>query len=360
MKKQFHCLLLLLLVAGMSALGDVPGLSPRDGVSLNLGPIGAYGRLMKEAPDRILVKVLFEGGPAENRLKVEDVILGANGKTFAAYNWRQGGFKYNISYAGPMMDMGKAIEESEGNPALKGMLSLMIERNGKEETVAIPIEPLGYFSKTYPDNCAKSAKILEKLDTWLEHNKGAAPHSQNHVGANRGSTALMMLALNEAGKYDDRIRACAHKLIKDLVPANAKTIIAKDEYPAATTSAWHAGFAGIFLAEYYLATHDPKAKDALVWLNYMAWKRQHPSNFDWSHSLGNYPDYRTNKQPKGPGYPRMTAPSGLIFTSWALADRAGVESSGQRLFDLLERARGGAVQRVDDGLRDLVERHESG
>ena len=56
--------------------------------------------LMKVAPDRIRVKVLFKGAPAEKLLKAEDVILGANGKRFEPYNWKKGGFKYNISYAG--------------------------------------------------------------------------------------------------------------------------------------------------------------------------------------------------------------------------------------------------------------------
>ena len=139
------------------------------GYLINLGPTGARATLESKS---FTVKYLFEGSPAEGKLKLDDVITGVNGKPFAVphtfghHMTRMKKFP-EIGYEGPLMDFGNAIEESEG---ADGKLTLMVIRNEKPIEVVIALKAIGKFSNTYPFNCKKSALLA----------KGAADYLSGH------------------------------------------------------------------------------------------------------------------------------------------------------------------------------------
>ena len=79
----------------------------------NLGPTGARAILKTNT---FVVKEVWENGPAEKAgLKIDDVILGVNGKPFSEYVFStRDAAADRKGYEGPVMDLGNAIEDSEG------------------------------------------------------------------------------------------------------------------------------------------------------------------------------------------------------------------------------------------------------
>jgi hypothetical protein len=74
----------------------------------------------------------------------------------------------DVGYEGPLMDFGNAIEDSEGSD---GNLTLSILRAGTTIDVVIKLEAIGRFSKTYPYNCQKSARLAKDAMNYLSNNK---------------------------------------------------------------------------------------------------------------------------------------------------------------------------------------------
>jgi hypothetical protein len=82
------------------------------GFLVNLGPTGARA-ILKETS--FVVKHVFSGSPADGKLKIDDEITGANGKPFGKHTFGKFyGMEPGAGYEGPIMDLGNAIEDSEG------------------------------------------------------------------------------------------------------------------------------------------------------------------------------------------------------------------------------------------------------
>ena len=146
----------ILLSAGMILLAslEVQGIRDKDnqgrwekrvqngpdaevpGFLVNLGPTGARAVLTEKT---FVVKHVFKGSPAYERLRINDVITGAFGKPFASHTF--GGAPHG--YEGPIMDLGDAIERAEGKD---GRLILNVARGAPMEEVTIPLEAIGTFS----------------------------------------------------------------------------------------------------------------------------------------------------------------------------------------------------------------------
>ena len=80
---------------------------------INLGITGARGKLVPEAPTVMEVAYVFPGTCAYGKLKVGDRIVAANGKPFKTPHKFGYGVKF-FGYEGPMMDIGNALEASQG------------------------------------------------------------------------------------------------------------------------------------------------------------------------------------------------------------------------------------------------------
>ena len=204
------CSLIVLSVCAALAAGVCPrpaaaeaeGESLQTRIAVTLGPAGTLAWLRKSAPDALEVSELLPDSPATGLLKPGDIIIGANGRKFTPYDWSHG-FKFHMGYEGPIMDIGRAIEESEGNRELKGKLSLAVRRGGETDTVKIQLQPIGCFSKTWPYDCPKSDAILQRLVEYM---------SGKRLGTHCSLEGLALMSVNTRGQYDSKLRSYAHSL----------------------------------------------------------------------------------------------------------------------------------------------------
>ena len=96
------------------------------GYLVNLGPTGARAVLKERS---FVVKYVFRNSPAARYLTIDDEITGANGKPFGKHVFGKCyGIKSTEGIEGPLMDLGNAIEESEGD---KGVLALTVLRTAR-------------------------------------------------------------------------------------------------------------------------------------------------------------------------------------------------------------------------------------
>ena len=122
----------------------------------NLGPTGARGwmwgmRLRTDYARQILVTKVDSGSPADGILKLDDVILGIDGKPFDS--------DARIAF-------GKAVTEAE-KVENRGLLKLLRWRKGQKKTVTVPLQVLGSYSEAAPFKCRKSLRIMAAACNYL-------------------------------------------------------------------------------------------------------------------------------------------------------------------------------------------------
>ncbi|NQT36673.1 MAG: HEAT repeat domain-containing protein [Planctomycetes bacterium] len=244
-KHSLLALIGLLLLGTTSTTAQEPAAPPdltaeidfeRKG-EYHLGPTGAKGwlhvneRFMTDEARQILITEIQEGTPAEGVLEVGDVILGVGGEHFDD---------------DARKCFGRAIDEAEKNEN-QGVLKVIRwrpdadapTRQGKEETVELRLPVMGAYSDTAPYNCPKTEKILQDALAVLVEQE-----SWGRIEVK----ALAFLATGE-DKYIQLVRDFLHE---------AKW--ASPEVKLSTESGglvcWGAGYRGLILTEYYLATGD--------------------------------------------------------------------------------------------------------
>ena len=293
------------------------------GFLVNLGPTGARAILTEKT---FIVKYIFKGSPAADRLKIDDVILGVFGKPFSSHKF--GGGPHG--YEGPIMDMGLAIEKTE---AKDGKLVLNVNRDSKTIEVKIDLEPIGAFSPTFPLLCKKSELLRARALKYLVDH----PDSQRTMSHTRCAVALAMLASENPSQQ-----------------AIGKSIALKwsGETPNSGTWTWHLSYQLITLSEYYLLSRDssvlPAIKTAVSFLEkaqysgrIMVWGPKGDKSlekedyakvdalqqlYDGGFGHGPYtPGYSKPDGGYGPnGYGPMQITTLLAITGWQLAARCGV------------------------------------
>lgn len=198
------------------------------GFLVNLGPTGARA-ILKETS--FVVKHVFPGSPADGQLRIDDEITGVNGKPFSKHTFGKFyGMDPGAGYEGPVMDMGNAIEDSEGKD---GTLSLDVIRGGEQAKVEVKLEAIGRFSDTFPKNCPKSEKLTARsTDYLLKH-----PEERCGIVHEKGMLGLAILA---QGKTEE-----------------AETLaMAWNVPPGEKEWTWYPSYQAIFLSEYFLQTGD--------------------------------------------------------------------------------------------------------
>jgi hypothetical protein len=184
------------------------------------GPVGIGIELVQPA-FAMKVANIEKGSPAEatGKLKPGQIIETINGRKLADID--------------PRIQLGNIITAAE---ASDGVVKFMVKESAdaKAEEVVVKIPVLGAYSKTWPLNCPKSEKIVRGFADYL-----AKPDS------NKGFAGIGMLFLLSTGEG------------KDLAPV--KQWVHDFAGKPAPTYAWHLGFGGIPLCEYYLRTGDPVA-----------------------------------------------------------------------------------------------------
>ncbi len=183
------------------------------------GPVGIAVELHQPA-FAMQVGDVEKGSPAEAAgLKKGQFIQSINGQVLKDID--------------PRIQLGGIIEAAE---AADGVLKFIVKENAaaaaKEVVVKIPA--LGAYAKTWPLNCAKSDKIVRNFADYL-----AKP------GTDKGFADFGMLFLLSTGEEKDL--AVVREWVRGLAKKNASGY------------AWHIGFGGIPLCEYYLRTGDAEA-----------------------------------------------------------------------------------------------------
>ncbi|MFU8892738.1 MAG: DUF6288 domain-containing protein [Luteolibacter sp.] len=129
----------------------------------------------------------------------------------------------------PRIQLGQLIEAAE---ATDGILKFVIR--GQAEPVVVKIPVLGAYSPTWPLNCPKSDKIVRNFADHL-----AKP------GSSKGFADIGMLFLLSTGED------------KDLAPVREWVHSLKGKRN--NGYAWHIGYGGLAICEYYLRTGDAEA-----------------------------------------------------------------------------------------------------
>ena len=201
--------------------------APNEKVSVNeltrFGPVGLALELHQPA-FTMIAGAIEPGSPAEAAgLKKGQIIESINGQ--------------KLKDIDPRIQFGNLITEAE---ASDGVLKFLVKDNAtdaaREVVVKIPV--LGSYSKTWPLNCPKSDKIVRNFAEYLKQPK-----------SNKGFADIGMLFLLSTGDDSDlaTVRDWVHGLKKQ----------------KGNGYAWHIGYGGLAICEYYLRTGDAEAIPAI-------------------------------------------------------------------------------------------------
>lgn len=279
---------------------------------LNVGPTGLRARITHEHPQYLTIKYVFKNSPAHGLVNINDIIVGANGKRLTVPHTFGRGSRGRGGWEGPMLDMSKLIEDSQGRD---GKLELIVWPGGEksaEKTVTVQIEPVGRFSPTWPFNCPRSDKLMLDLCDFLvdDYKRAGKFESQVHTH----SAAVLALMASGGKKYD--------RLVKDIMSGYRDKRY--DPVNGNGFPAWGYGHDGIVMGEYYLLTKDRSLLPAIESLTTCYVEAQTPESGGYSHKP--YPSIQRRIAEGGPkGYGAMALPGGLAMVAMSLFKEAGLD-----------------------------------
>ncbi|MFM7180550.1 MAG: DUF6288 domain-containing protein [Verrucomicrobiales bacterium] len=239
------------LVAQVAYDGDQPWNQRADsgpdaevpGWFYNLGLTGIRARLVEDEPKALLVKYVLPRTPARNPIKIDDFIIGANGKKFQ--HPHRNGYGMEVFGAdGPVLELAEALEACQGKSGT-GKLPLMVKRGGEMIEVELDIgKKYGSYAATYPANCPKSDAILKELLTYIAKQQEESGSFGDPVHNTFASLAL--LGCGEKKYLSDVERNLRHlcESIRETGPEDRKYGLMN----------WTHMGAAIVLSEYYLIT----------------------------------------------------------------------------------------------------------
>ncbi len=271
-----------------------------DGL-MQIVPVGPLQIWVVGIPTKkfLVISHVLEGGVGfKGKLEKWDEIHGVSGVKFS-----QAHSKDTAAGArGPIKDLGDAIEVAQQ----KGVLALLIKRNGKTKTVKLRIEKLGRFSKYYPKNCRKSTVLLDETASRL-----AKVKVRQLVSVSMKSIAL--LSTGNSKYLDDIEDMIFDELSKGDPSGSINNPFRISEF--STKSSWGSGSLMILLSEYFWATGDKRVFAALQQMANQVKDRHMNAVGAFGHGsgLGTYAGYHFG--PTG----------GLNMIGLALAKKCGVK-----------------------------------
>jgi hypothetical protein len=279
---------------------------------LNVGPTGLRARITREHPQYLTIKYVFKKSPAHGLVNINDIVVGANGKRLTVPHTFGRGSRGRGTWEGPMLDMSKLIEDSQGGD---GKLELIVWPGGdksKEKSVTVQIEPVGRFSPTWPYNCPRSDKLMLDLCDFLAEDYKRAGKFDSRVHGH--SAALLALMAGGGKKHERLVRNIMSEYgSKRYDPVNG------NGFPA-----WNYGHDGIVMGEYYLLTKDRSLLPAIESLTRCYVEAQTPESGGYSHKP--YPAIQRRIAEGGPkGYGAMALPGGLAMLAMSLFKEAGLD-----------------------------------
>ncbi len=281
-----------------------------------LGPTGLWAEAYSESMDKgasrdarqFRITKVEPGSPADGKIQVGDVVLGAFGQNFDSDARKL---------------LAAAIEKAEET---NGNLSLQIWREGKTFDQALKLKVMGAYDPNNPFNCAYTDAVIDHM---------AAHTTRGNIKSFMPS--MYSLGMLATGKEElmPKVRAYAHSLCID--PKTNEPITF--EISSNGKRVWRTSYRLIFLAEYYLATGDKTVLPAIRTLGIGAAKAQS--------GVGSYGHRFSSRKPDGSyhgpleGYGAINNASLSMLTGIVLAAKCGIEdpevtaaiARGKRFFD---------------------------
>lgn len=253
----------------------------------HLGPTGLFG---VTSPTNIKITKVQAGSPAEGKIKVGDVIVGAGGNMFKA-NTRP--------------ELADAIDHAETEKA-KGVLTLTL-KGGKK--VDLQLKVLGAYSDSAPYNCPKTDAIITQTADYLVKSKKFG----------RGGFNIGLLGLLATGeqKYIDVVKDVIHQAEW----AGPDLSFSLEKYDR---TAWNWGYTNLLLCEYYLLTGDRYVLPAIKAYS-VAIARGRDAAGLWGHGVASLDLNGGQLHGRLPGYAVMNQSSLPLFISLLLADKCGLK-----------------------------------
>jgi hypothetical protein len=252
-------------------------------------PIGITGIHARDIAGRteLLVVAVEDDSPASGLVKVDDILIGANGRLFD-------------DPMDPRPAMGYALVASQ-RAELGGKLTLQLVRQGQAMNVALDIGTAPPYARTWPYDCKRSAQVAEAaLRCVLANTTEPKNLFSRHHGGGFWAHQFLMASGDDAALDFARRGVYA---------------MAEPEYPAKVTpgSSWTTSYALISLAEYYLLTGDSAVLPAIQYKTKMLELQQFRSG-SWSHGMPG-------------GYGEINNVGLAAFNAVLLARECGVEVS---------------------------------
>jgi hypothetical protein len=283
-----------------------------EGWFLNVGPTGIRARITHEHPKYLTVKYVFKDSPANGKVEIDDVIVGANGKRMTVDHRFGRGSKGETGWDGPMVEMAKLIEDSQ---AADGKLELIVWPGGSrqhETTATVELEPVGRFSETWPFDCPRSDQLMIDLCDFLVEDYERAGKFEKRVHSH--STAVLALMASGEKKYE--------RLVDDIIEGYYDKRY--DPLDGAGFQTWNYGHDGIVMGEYYLKTEDRRLLPAIESLTACLVDGQEVKSGGYSHKPN--PFIMRRRASGGPkGYGAMALTGGLAMTAMSLFKEAGLD-----------------------------------
>jgi hypothetical protein len=280
-----------MMATGLMAAALVAGAAHAAQKAHHLGPTGLLGSVGR---GQIRITKVEKGSPAEGKVKVGDVVVGAGGSAL--------GGDVRRAFA----DAIDRAETREGG----GVLTLALKGGRKVE---LRLEVLGSYSETAPYDCPKTDAIIAR----------AAEHLLKTKKFGRMQIGLIGLLATGEKKYVDAAAEVIRGDEKLLAP---DVDAALDDGTMYVT--WRWGNACMMLCEYHLMTGDESVLPAIEAYS-VAIARGQDAGGIWGHRFA----YRKlNRESLGydglhgrlPGYAQMNQPSLPLFISMVLARKCGV------------------------------------
>lgn len=276
---------------------------------MNVGPTGIRAQITHDHPKFLTVKYVFKKSPASKLVSIGDIIVGAN-DTRLTVEHRFGRRKVT-GWDGPMLDMSKLIEDSQGK---EGKLELIIWPGGierDEKTVTVQIDPVGRFSPTWPFDCPRSDRLLTSLCDYMVDEYKRAGSFEKRVHTHSACVLALMASGDE--KY--------HQLVKQIMSGYSDKRYSSTN--AVGFPAWNHVHDGIVMGEYYLLTKDRRLLEPIESLATCIRDSVWPQTGGLSHRP--FAAIQRRMAAGGPkGYGAMAMPGGLGMLALSLFKEAGL------------------------------------
>jgi hypothetical protein len=277
-----------------------------------------------DGPSRLLVRALLGGGPAQQAgIQIGDVIVGVGKKKFSK---------------GSFVPLSAALQAAESK---KGLVDLLVERDGKSQKVTVTIPVAGSQAKA-PAYGAQRRKICDDAVAFLAKQQQGGGGFAATLGGNNGQSVnaslagLAFLATGSSlttGPHRDNLTKARDFVVQSLTARDPMAQAGGEANWDQTN--WKYAYAGIFLGELQLASPTEELKPVLQEIATTLCASQEASG-GFAHGPGG---------PNALGYLELNILGGFVISALGQAKQAGVVVDEQivaKLNDYLEQSAAGS------------------